>query len=73
MDAHTSLVPRGTTRAPFVAHIELARGVLRTIDIFIHYMLMLIAMTFNVGLFLAVVVGAGVGMRLVCARLTFQV
>lgn len=57
----TSLMPYHPQRAPFIARIEFARGLLRIVEVFIHYFLMLIAMTFNVGLFLAVIVGAGVG------------
>lgn len=64
LNASTSLMPHhAPSRAPFIFHIELARGIFRILDVFIHYMLMLIAMTFNVGLFLAVIVGAGVGTK----------
>jgi len=32
------------------------------LDIFVHYTLMLVAMTFNIGLFFAIVLGAGTGL-----------
>jgi len=40
---------------------ELLKSLMRLLDVFIHYILMLVAMTFNVGLFLAVIFGIGVG------------
>eukprot|EP01126_Amoeba_proteus_P060268 TRINITY_DN7952_c0_g1_i1.p1 TRINITY_DN7952_c0_g1~~TRINITY_DN7952_c0_g1_i1.p1 ORF type:complete len:348 (-),score=50.34 TRINITY_DN7952_c0_g1_i1:212-1255(-) len=59
--SHVPLMDSSFARAPFIFHVELSRGILRIFEVFFHYLLMLIAMTFNVGLFLAIVLGSGVG------------
>ena len=41
--------------------VALLRGILRTVSITLSYFLMFIAMTFNMGLFIAVVCGFGLG------------
>jgi hypothetical protein len=41
---------------------ELTRSILYTIALLLHYFLMLISMTFNVGLFIAIIAGAFFGM-----------
>jgi hypothetical protein len=46
---------------PFRVWVEPVRGLMSMLEITISYGLMLIAMTFNVGLFFSVVLGVGVG------------
>jgi len=53
------LVPTG--ERPWIASIEISRAVFHMVDIFVHYTLMLVAMTFNAGLFFAIIVGSGTG------------
>jgi len=55
--------------APFEWKRDFLRAVYRTIDVTFHFFLMLVAMTFNVGLFLAVILGYGTG-HLVFSRLS---
>jgi len=62
VDITTPITKQGEViRRPYDFWIEIQKAVLRTLEVFFHYMLMLIAMTFNVGLFLAVVCGTGLG------------
>lgn len=46
---------------PFRGWVDTTRGVMAAIEITISYALMLIAMTFNIGLYFSVVAGVGVG------------
>lgn len=61
--SHSSIV-----YAPFDLPKDLLRALYRTIDVALHFFIMLVTMTFNAGLFIAVVLGYGVG-HLLFARL----
>jgi len=58
--------------APFSLSVDVPRALLRFVETLAHFLLMLVAMTFNVGLFLAVVVGAGVG-ALIFGRFSYKI
>jgi len=51
--------------APFRAKIDISRAFLHTIEVGWGFLVMLIVMTYNVGLFLAVLAGSFIGMLLV--------
>jgi copper transporter 1 len=52
---------RALVYAPFDWQRDTIRALYKTIDVALHYIIMLIAMTFNGGLFIAVILGYGVG------------
>jgi copper transporter 1 len=53
---------RGTLYfAPFDWRRDVLRSIFRTIDIALHFFIMLVVMAFNAGLFIAVVLGYGLG------------
>lgn len=49
------------TVAPFIFSVDVTRALLHTVEVALGYFLMLIAMTYNMGLFLAVLVGFFLG------------
>jgi len=58
----TPLMPTGeVSKRPYDFWIEIQRSMLKMLETFLHYILMLLAMTFNVGLFIAIIAGVGVG------------
>ncbi|WRT69170.1 uncharacterized protein IL334_006154 [Kwoniella shivajii] len=51
----------GRWSRPFTWAVDLPRGLLQALQVLIHYLLMLVVMTFNIWWIISVVVGSGVG------------
>eukprot|EP01132_Coremiostelium_polycephalum_P001229 gene1229-1552_t len=57
----TISIPRGSSYPPFIFKVDVTRGVLNGVELGISYLLMFIAMTYNIGLFVSLVIGFIIG------------